>query len=168
MLAELAKTLSVRDYPLATVYRARSLYISQGLPAGIIAKTLQLSVDTIYFWAKHYGWAKAREESVSQQLGAENLSSAVRVKLEEAAIRSADMLSKAMDVTDGALTEGDARTAMFASSAAKNLMDLATKGSGMDKASTVGVTVSFSLDSLYQPGQHVVNVTPDKPALIQA
>jgi hypothetical protein len=165
MVAELTDTLSVRDYPLATVYRARSLYISQGLPAGIIAKSLELSVDTIYFWAKHYGWAKAREESVSQQLGAENLASAVRVKLEEAAIRSADMLSKAMDVTGEALTEGDARTAMFASSTAKNLMDLATKGSGMDRAATAAIAVTFSLDSLYQPGSQVLNVTPEKPAL---
>ncbi len=167
MVAELTETLSVRDYPLATVYRARSLYISQGIPPAQIAKALDLKVDTVWFWAKHYNWTKARDECVTQQLGAENLSSAVRVKLEEAAIRSADMLSKAMDVTEEALTEGDARTAMFASSTAKNLMDLATKGSGMDKASTVGVTVSFSLDSLYQPGKDMLNVTPEKPALTQ-
>lgn len=163
MVADAEQLLVSREYPLATVFRARSLYLTQGWQPKMIADDLQVPLETVYTWAKIHGWTRLRQESQVNALKPESLAENVRFHLEEAALKSAALVANAVNLAGDALTGGDARTAMFASSAAKNLMDLATKGAGMDKAATVNVNLGFSLEGLYRPPE--VNVTPEKPAL---
>jgi transposase-like protein len=163
MVAEAPLEVTSKDYPLTTVFKAKAAYISQGRTPSSIANELGISVDTVSFWAKYYGWTKTRTELISQSCATESVTQAVKLELESASLRSAALVGKTLGLAESAADAGNIRNVMFAASAAKTLADLASKHSGNDSASATAVNVSFSLDGLYRPEPR--NVTPDTPAL---
>lgn len=165
MVADTQIEVSSKDYPLATVYKAKALYISQGRTPLSIATELAISVDTVSFWAKYYGWTKTRTELLSRQSSPESVKDSVRLELESASLRSAALVGQTLGLAEVAAGQGKIRDVMFAASAAKTLADLASKHSGNDAATPVNVNLSFSLDSLYRATDTPLNVTPEKPAL---
>ena len=165
MVAELTDTLVARDYPLTVVYRARALYLSQGWPPKMIADELSLPLETVYTWCRIHGWTKARQEAQLASPETDSVTKTVRLELESASLRSAALVGRTLGLAETAADAGKIRDVMFAASAAKTLADLASKHSGNDASTTASIAVTFSLDSLYQPGSQVLNVTPEKPAL---
>ncbi len=165
MVAEYPLEVSSKDYPLTTVFQAKAAYISRGETPSNIASALGIGVDTVSFWAKYYGWTKTRTELISKQLGPESVTQTVKLELESASLRSAALVGRTLGLAESAADAGKIRDVMFAASAAKTLADLASKHSGNDASTTAAIAVTFSLDSLYQPGSQVLNVTPEKPAL---
>jgi hypothetical protein len=163
MVAELPDTLVSREYTLATVYRAKSLYLTHGWQPKMIADELGVALDAVYMWARIHGWTKARQEAQLAAPETDSVTKTVRLELESASLRSAALVGKTLGLAEVAADQGKIRDVMFAASAAKTLADLASKHSGNDASSPVNVNLSFSLDTLYRPGE--VNVTPEKPAL---
>lgn len=165
MVAEAPLEVSSKDYPLTTVFQAKAAYISHGKTPSSIASELGISVDTVSFWAKYYGWTKIRTELISRQLAPDSVTQTVKLELESASLRSAALVGRTLGLAETAADAGNIRNVMFAASAAKTLADLASKHSGNDASSSSAVTVSFTLDGLYRPTGDMLNVTPEKPAL---
>ncbi len=155
----------VKCYPLTTIASVKSLYLVNGLSAGEIAAKLGLDVLIIHNWARHYGWSEARKKLFAEAISPETVRGAVQAKLEAIALESSDLAQRTLALASDAIADGRTRDVMFAASAVKTFADVASKHSGNDASATAAIAVTFSLDSLYQPGAQVLNVTPQANAL---
>lgn len=150
-------------YPLTLIATAKALYLVNGLGPADIASKLGVSNETVWNWARSYGWTKARKDLFAAAIGPETVRGAVQAKLEAIALESSDLAQRTLALASDAITDGRTRDVMFAASAVKTFADVASKHSGNDATAQVNVNLGFSLEGLYRPPE--VNVTPEKPAL---